>query len=54
MRNVGEPWRVRWMDGWSLYSSAAQEKTRPAYHEETICAMYPLDGKIDNRQREEE
>lgn len=33
------------MDVWSLYyyyyPSAAQEKERPAYHEETICAMYP-------------
>ena len=29
------------MDVWCLYSSAAQEKKRPAYHEETICAMYP-------------
>ena len=37
----GVRWMDGWMDVWSLYSSAAQEKKRPAYHGDKICAMYP-------------
>ena len=48
-----------WMDVSSSYSSAAQEKKKPAYHEETICAMYPWTvrstiGKKDEEEEEEE